>query len=236
MSTQAYASLPLLLLALTSCSLTPRSMQVPEALATSPEWVVEDWYDWDFDQTMRFGEYEVHSLDRSGTRPRGGVVDGIAGNVETRFVYTFRVRSLQTGSDLWEIECDTRDIRQSRPLPENRGVTVEAARTLFCDLESLTLTPGSWGLHLGARAPELPTGFLAQGETQYPIAAAPREGGSRTGTFAGYVLGRSSAPLAAIELVDRGSVRVDPALPESQRHLVAAVAASLLLQNKLLES
>lgn len=216
------------------CSLAPRQMLMPEELAAAPDWPVEGWNDWTFDERLRFGNYEVRDIARTGAYPRGGVLDALIGDEESQYRFSFRVRDRTTGTDLWLVDCDNRDAERTRPLPRSSGVAVDASRSLYCTLEPLAEPGDLWSLHVGAVSPQLPSGFLVRGESQFSIVAGERARGGQSGSFAGYLLTRTGERVGAVETITRGRVRLRPDLVGGERDLLAGAAAALLLHDKLL--
>lgn len=219
---------PALLLALGACAAV--RMTVPGPLAGAPEWTVQRG-GWRADR-MRFGPYEAHHIEER-SRQRGGILDALTGKREIQQTYEFLLRDTTASADLWRVRCDHRDVERGVSV---RGVEIELddRTSLECSIQPPDDPSAPWTMRLGSRGDRMPSGDVRQAadSAAYRVRAQTASGEGCC-EVAGYVVRRQERPVVSVDLADRGSVRVGE-VPAEERHLLAAIAAALLLRDEMM--
>lgn len=222
-------SLLLVLLALSACRTA--HMPLPEPLASVDPMPVHGRQGWKISESLRFGPYEVHAIDRSWVRGRDLRLGAAAWERRSQ-QYAF---TLSDGAELqWQVACEA---HLRRTTLEERGLEVALSdrSSLRCTLRDPAAARPPWTLAL-AETHEAPLqGTVAGGRKTLDVVGTARLQG---GTFAGsdptgYEIRTPEKALAAVEVLNAGTVwMVGGALP-SDRAVFAAIAAALLLLEDL---
>lgn len=225
------AAILILLSAAAGC--TPMRMTVPAELSAVPEWPVQGRSGWRIGQQLHFGEYQVHDVSRGGTRSRGGIADALRGKTELQQRYGFRLRLASESEDRWTGRCDSRDIEQGVELGSVE-LSLDEAATLECSLRPADGAGEGWTLRVGARGDEGPAGVVEHGRVRYDLQGERMDPMEPPSRVAGFAIRRDGRFVGAVETVNGGSVRIVPGLQPEEQHLLAAVAAALLLRDQLI--
>lgn len=204
-------------------------MPVPDDLAAGDRWAVEGRQGLKLRETIRFGPYEAGSVRRSWTRERDRGTDAVE-HLERRQSYSFTLR--ENGVDAWLVKCET---------ALERG----AVRTPIVDLDlrnrsrlscALTEAVGSatWLLTLSEDRERPLEGRLDGDAYTYAVRGTSKLQKSLPGaSTSGYFVADAEGAVAAVEVVNRGSVTLHASLESGTRSLLSAASAALLLLEEL---
>jgi hypothetical protein len=203
---------------------------VPPELGAAPAWQVKGLDGFRFNQRVRFGEYEAHDVARGSTRSRSGIRDALVGRTRLQQRYSFRFRHAGEAADRFHVRCDNRAQEQSLQLNRTTALELDSSSALECTLE--VADGGVWTLRLAAPQSGRARGVVALVDDRYVVEGdAQTSHGVVTG-MAGYRIRCDERVVAAVDLSGR-TVRLLPDVAAEERHLLAAVAAALLLQDRL---
>lgn len=218
------------LLVLSGC--TTARMSTPAELATAPRMVVEGRQGLQIGQRLRFGGYRTDEVRRGsvgGSERRSGDAVGAV------FRQTYAFRFFRGEEPVAAVECLAGAEAGSRRLGERTEVSAVTRRTLDCTLSPDDDPQAFWRLSLDSDERAARAGTLTRGaeslhvvetrrlERATPLCCDP----------AGYVIADRRWSLAAVDVLNAGSVRLEPTLDSARRDLLAAAAAALLLRGSL---
>lgn len=226
-------------------------LAVPAALAAAPELPVANRQGWGraAGRPMTFGPFRADEIRvgwTSSPSGRHGLVFRTGrGEIELgleRFASRQRLayRLVVDGMPLWDARCLTTRAGRSVGVTRREG---DVESTLAIGPEDVTLgcvglpagpeaTDEPWELLLSAADPavlrgtlRLPNGEVldVRGSRALAGTSLPAEGA------AGYVVEKDGRPLAAIDVLGRGGVRITPEAGQPERDAIAGAAVALLL-------
>lgn len=228
-------------------------MPLPDELSGGERWPVQGRQGWKIQERLQFGPYAAEDVDRSWTRGRDLEVMIYERN---RRKQTYSFTLAEQGSAAWHAACSTSLDRRTVHTPDV-DLEFEDRSQLDCEL---TEAGGSatWLLVLGERYADPlegrlyenltgltegtadsrgPTG-MRRGADAGPSSFHVRgtkalDGGLPSGTTSGYLIESGTGAVAAVEVVNDGSVTLRPTLDPEERSLLSAAAAALLLLEEL---
>ena len=202
-------------------------MPLPESL--TEQWPVQGRQGWKIQESISFGPYAAVDMDRSWTRGRDRDIPVYEGN-ERQQHYAFTLTD--DGSAAWLVKCRTALARHAITTP---AVDVELRNRSRLDC-ALTEAEGkrTWQLTMKEDREEPLAGSLHTDDDAFTVRGTTAlEGGLPSAETSGYHLTHGSRPVAAVEVVNKGSVALDPTLSPETRSLLSAAAAALLLLDEL---
>lgn len=216
------------------------SMTVPAELEEVSPLVVEGREGWFAADSAVFGIWRAVDLDRSWTRGSGwGVQVGPLGGGRDRGLQEYSFRFFEDGTDLGTIGCVAVG-SQAQGLTRVVGVQLAAREALECRpiqgpwaaADTAAGEPG-WDLVVEASGNRHLEGFVRGGDERLAVASTGPGGGIAPATAYGFEIRDGERVVAAVETVNRGSVRLAPWLTQERRSQVAAAAAALLLYERI---
>ena len=223
------AVVPVLAVAfLSSCSTA--QLRVPEGLAADADaWPVSGHSPRSFNAPLHFGPYHTAYVD-DGTTFSWAVPVGMLDVGRSSRPYAFTLAA--DGQPPVEVQCRTQ--------AWTAGFDGPAPRTRV-EIAAMNGPMLACGLHAGAGAPWLLELSQAQGRLQGRLADPAGHAYAVRGLYAfegtpvtsvdaaGFAIEDGGRPLAVVDLLNQGNVRLDRGLDEQQRLPLAATAAALLL-------
>jgi hypothetical protein len=182
-------------------------------------------------EKFSFGPYEVFQVKRGWTRRTTWTL-ALYENAKARQQYEF---SLQTPSGrIWQGQAATGVRRENLKSSIAGGELTWGLEKNMEYLARLGLPdqPTAWTLTLAEKtADDVPRGVLTDGTRTYQIAGSRNLAGSSIPLMetAGFLLRDGNRLVAAVDLINAGSVFLDRHLPAETRDPLAAAAAALLL-------
>lgn len=219
-------------LALAACA--PARLKMPDGFAAgAPAWPVTGHSPRRFGEPVRFGPYSALDMRDGSTfawRLPAGRVD--FGRSARRYAFTL----VAIGQAPVETQCQVRNVALGQDSAHGR---VESRLEL--DLTALEGPMLDCGLfHDGAEDP-LPLELARKGTRlngrlvapwgEYEVRSLHGYEGTSIAAYAptGFEIVSAGRPVMVVDLIDAGSVYLDPAVDEAQRTYLAAAAAALLL-------
>lgn len=228
------------ILVLVGC--TSARMDVPADLAGVEPMIVEGRGGWRGAQRAAFGPWEATDVDRSWTKGSGWRVGvGPLGGGSDRAGQEYVFRFLEDAVEQALVRCAAAGSR-ARGLTAVLDVDLAAREALECRPESpLATDPAAgddtaeppWDLVLEASRDRHLEGFLRVGEERYAVRSTGRGGKIAPASAYGFEIREGDRVLAAVETVNRGSVWLAPDVTGPRRTIFAAVAAGLLLYERV---
>lgn len=214
-----------LCLLLTACQAA--RMPLPDGL--SERWPVEGRQGWMIQESLRFGPYTAVEVDRSWTRGRDREVPVYEGNDrEQQYAFTLA----DNGRAAWLVKCRAALVKRTVRTPVV-DVDLKNRSRLDCALTEAD-GPTTWLLTLEETNEKPLEGRLhIEGDEISVRGTTALEGSLRTQETSGYNITHGGRPVAAVEVVNSGSVTLAPSLESQSRSLLAAAAAALLLLEEL---
>jgi hypothetical protein len=206
-------------------------LEVPAGLDTAPEWRVRGLNGFRFDQRLHFGAYEVDDVSRSWTRTRAGLRDTLLGRKRLEQRYAFRLRT-DGGEADYRVRCDNSAREQELQLTRTTSLELESSASLECTLQPAD-SGGAWTLRIGGPRDGRPRGVLVRDDQRFVVEGEVRTSLGTMAGVAGYLFRADDRVVAAVDVVSGGTVRLLPQVAVSERHVLAAAAAALLLQDRL---
>lgn len=207
-------------------------MPLPDDLLSSERWTVEGRQGLKLRERLRFGPYEAQNVDRSWTRGRDRVSEPFERN-ERNQRYSFVLK--QNGESKWLVKCSTALDKGSVRTPIV-DVDVKNRSTLDC---AVTDANGSdtWLLALKETRERPLEGRLFTDTEAYEVRGTTALKNSlATPATSGYYFMADSRTVAAVEVVNKGSVTLHSVVAPDRKSLFSAAAAALLLLEDLRES
>lgn len=230
------------------CSSAPIRLELPEALAGTPELAVAGRQGWSrlSGKPMTFGDFRAEEIRRGRRATERRTDDGWTLRLgETEYTVAeerldsrqrIHFRALDEGATAW-VECLRAESGSglvfTRRSPERQSETRLGDRvvTFACTGTSEDGGPPLWSLVLRGDEPRTASGILDVGGEVFAIASTDQVStGARVPVPVGFVFRRDDRPVAAVDTLGRpGAVRLAPELPAAERAALAAAAAALLL-------
>lgn len=227
--------LPTLALLMAASACTAIRMPVPAELQSSPEWRVRGRSGWMPNRHLRFGPYETGRV-RHGER-------GVADHTEDRVVgtregwqeYWFTLRDTADAGSEWTVQCERNDTQKEIDVA-GVEITSSSDATMDCGFWEGEADSTTWTLRLDTdrRTDDL-AGLLVGEVDRYEIRPTDAPAGLCC-EASGYVIVRRGTPVASVERLNDGSVRIAPGVAPDEARLLAATAAALLLHEDLLDA
>ena len=182
-------------------------------------------------ETFSFGPYEVADVHRGWThRVARGIALYERARARQQYEFALRAPSGQTWRGQAATGVRRQDLKDTVAGGElTWGLTREVNFIARLGREG---QPDAWNLALAEeRGGVLLNGTLTDGHTAYRIEGSRQLAGTSIPLMenAGFLIYNGTRLVAAIDLVNAGSVRFDQALTSAQREPLAAAAAALLL-------
>ena len=182
-------------------------------------------------EKFSFGPYEVADVKRGWThRVAWGIAMYERSRARQQYEFALRAPSGQTWHGQAATGVRKQDLKDAVAGGElTWGLTREVNFVARLGREG---QPGAWNLALGEeRGDVLLNGTLTDGQTTYRVDASRQLAGTSIPLMenAGFLIYDGTRLVAAVDLVNAGSVRFDQALTPAQREPLAAAAAALLL-------
>lgn len=251
----AWMGRPFALVALLSLLAACQSarMPLPDELSGGETWPVQGRQGWKLQERLHFGPYAAENVDRSWTRGRDLEVMIYERN---RRKQTYSFTLAEQGSAVWHADCST-SLDRRTVHTSDVDLEFEDRSRLDCELAE---AGGSarWLLVLGERYADPLEGRLYEdlggitdgtagsrgptgthrgadiGPSSFQVRGTKAlDGGLPSGTTSGYLIESGTGAVAAVEVVNNGSVTLRPTLDPAQRSLLSAAAAALLLLEEL---
>lgn len=241
---------PLMLTTLAACASV--QMDVPTPLGSAPEMPVAGRQGWSrlTGKPMTFGAFraeEIHLGWRS-TRRETGPGWAVRSRTKEYSLGEERERSRQrlefrlTGVEtepLW-VRCLRAEdgeflvfTRRAERREDSMDLREERESSFGCSAVAETGETFSWSLALGTSDPRRASGTLTLGEATFAIDSSNWvNNGKRVPAPVGFVVRSQDGPVAAVELVDQGTVWIAPELEPADRAALAGAAAALLLYDQ----
>ena len=219
----------LLLPALAGCSVA--RMELPASLAAAPVYAVEGRNGFKIEERLAFGPWRTTAVERSWTSSPSLRINQVEwARSKQRYAFTMQ----REGTAAWRGRCEAG--ARSFGVHVAGGVAgPDDEAGLRCELEGGDgMAPGT--LTLDARADAAGEGLLSGGEERLTVRGTRRlEGGAlpADGTTGYTITDDAGAPLAAVEVINEGSVRLSGSLEPARRDGLAAAAVALLLLEDL---
>lgn len=204
-------------------------MPLPDDLTTGEHWTVQGRHGWKLRETIRFGPYEAASVRRSWTRARERGTD-VVERRERRQYYSFALR--EGGADLWLVKCETA-LEQGTVRTPIVDLDLRNRSRLSC---ALTEAGGSetWLLTLNEDRERPLAGSLENEASTFLVrGTSDLQKSLPSVSTSGYYVASGDRVVAAVEVVNRGSVTLLPSLEPSTKSLLSAASAALLLLEEL---
>lgn len=229
MSTRTHV---LVLLVVSAAGCTTARMPVGDTLTTSERLTVEGRQGWKIHERITFGPFATADLDRSWTKGSGLVINEVETN---RRRQTFSFTLTEAGASLYAVACEVR-LRHGEVNTPIVDIEFRNRSKLDCSVkptETAGHTP-AWTLVLEERGEEPLAGTLSSRDADFDITGTNKLSGGLPVSFTtGYYIRREGRDIGAVEVVNDGAVRLGAGDPGSERQVVAAAAAALLLHEDL---
>ncbi len=202
---------------------------LPDDLTAGERWTVKGRQGWKLRETLRFGPYEAAGVRRSWTRGRDRGSD-VVERRERRQYYSFALR--EDDVDTWLVKCETAHERGTIRTPVV-DVDLRNRSRLSC---ALTEAEGSetWLLTLAEDRERPLEGRLDGDASMFTVRGTSNLQKSLPGaSTSGYYITSGDRAVAAVEVVNRGSVTLHPSLDSETKALLSAASAALLLLEEL---
>lgn len=228
---RTYRGLYLLALFIVLPACQAARIPLPDDLAAGERWAVKGRQGLKLRETLRFGPYEAAGVHRSWTRGRDRGSDVVESR-ERRQYYSFALR--EGGVDTWLVKCETAHEKGTIRTPIV-DLDLRNRSSLSC---ALTEAAGSetWLLTLAEdRERPLEGRLYSESDTSmFTIRGTSNLQKSLPGaSTSGYYITSSDGAMAAVEVVNSGSVTLHPSLVSEKRALLSAASAALLLLEEL---
>jgi hypothetical protein len=189
---------------------------------------VEGRQGWRIREAILFGDYTTAGLDRSWTRGRDLRFNAYE-NRRRRQTFSFAL--MERGETVADAACTA--------LLRTQGLHVRGVEAVIQDESGVDCTvrapDGVWRLTLAESGERPLAGRIVNGERTWTVAGTNRIAGGRlpADRTTGYRIAQGEAALGAVEVINDGAVVMAPGLAPSDRTVLAAAAAILLLIDDL---
>lgn len=222
----------LLLLLLTGAMLfgcSTARIPVPDSLSDAERLPVEGRQGLKIRERLRFGPYEAAEIKRSWTRGSDLSVMIYEGNKRVqRFTFVLQADNAPT----WDVSCGAFLRMRTGHFPEV-DVAFENRSELDCTLQALHADE-TWTLSLRGEDEQPLAGVLHADDSTLDVRGTRRlQKALSPGTTTGYEILDGIRATAAVEVINAGAVWLENQSSPSERDLLAATAASLLLYEDL---
>lgn len=204
-------------------------MPLPDDLTAGERWTVKGRQGLKLRETLRFGPYEAAGVRRSWTLGRDRGSDVVERHERNQH-YSFALR--EDGVDAWLVKCETAHERGTVRTPIV-DVDVRNRSRLSC---ALTEAVGSrtWLLTLAEDRERPLEGVLEGDASTFTVRGTSNlQKGLPGGSTSGYYITSGDRVVAAVEVVNSGSVTLHPSLDSELKALLSAASAALLLLEEL---
>jgi hypothetical protein len=205
-------------------------MELPADLAASEMFTVSGRQGWTSTQSVRFGAWEAKSIDRSWTRGNDLRFNEYERN-RRRQGYAFTLNG-EASTD-WRVECLAGLLVRGATV---HGVTIEGTNrsSLDCELRPAG-SDATFHLVLAEEGEKPLTGMLNGPATAIQVIGTNRMRGGvvPAGFTTGYRFEQAGRALAAVDVMNDGTVRFRAGTDAAARSAIAAAATALLLLEDL---
>lgn len=202
---------------------------VPDDLTDGERWAVEGRQGLKLRERLHFGPYEAADVRRSWTRGRDRGSE-VVERRERRQYYSFALR--EEGVDTWLVKCETEFERGTVRTPI-MDLDLRNRSRLSCALTD-AVSSETWLLTLTEDREQPLEGRLEGDASTFTVLGTSNLENSLPGaSTSGYYITAAGRPVAAVEVVNRGSVTLHPSLESETKALLSAASAALLLLEEL---
>jgi len=205
-------------------------MLVPAELAGATPLKVSGRQGWKLIEQLQYGDFLVHAVQRSLTH--GGSLkilpyEGAKGR------QTFGFALSEQDHKVWTGECET--TLRRRALDVGVDVEFQSKSGFGARLRSVADPAEEWVLRLEETHEKPLRGTLQRGDLVLQVTGTNRltETPLPNGETTGYVFESAGKPVAAVEVINAGSVRLAPEMAPGLRGPVNAAVSALLLLEEL---
>jgi hypothetical protein len=202
---------------------------VPRTLLEAHRFPVEGRNGWRLNEDFRFGPFEISDVRRSWTRGSDLEVQVYEGS---KRVQQYRFELVDEDDEQWDVSCGA-FLRMRAADFEVLEVEFENRAELDCTIAPAEDPDDAWTLSLRGESETSFEGTLSDGDEDLHVMGINElENALSSGSITGYEIHDEGA-VAAVEVINDGTVWLDSASTDERRAVLAATVASLLLYEDL---